>query len=203
MASQEFLAEISSIHAYFPGDPRAFAGEIQEISKDADLATMRVDIQDLKRPLNFRSHDSGKCAAVTGEPVVLMGYATGLAGILARTDEDTAQQILTHGGSDVFASPGGIGSPRSHSSDHYAGPHWRYSSRQNCIRCANYIWRFRRAALQSRREGHRRHVRDPERFRRLEFWNSDSILGAVACAFGCLLDTSRVKLTPAAARLEQ
>jgi DNA-binding response OmpR family regulator/S1-C subfamily serine protease len=99
MASQGFLAEISSIHAYFPGDPRAFAGEIQEISKDADLATMRVDIQDLKRPL--LSIDSGKGAAVTGEPIVLMGYATGLAGILARTDESTAQQIMTHSGGDV------------------------------------------------------------------------------------------------------
>jgi DNA-binding response OmpR family regulator/S1-C subfamily serine protease len=99
MASQGFLAEISSIHAYFPGDPRAFAGEIQEISKDTDLATMRIDVQDLKRPL--LSIDSGKGAAVTGEPIVLMGYATGLAGILARTDEATAQQILTHSGGDV------------------------------------------------------------------------------------------------------
>src|SRR5580692_627361 len=99
MASQGFLAEISSIHAYFPGDPRAFAGEIQEISKDTDLATMRIDVQDLKRPL--LSIDSGKGAAVTGEPIVLMGYATGLAGILARTDEATAQQIMTHSGGDV------------------------------------------------------------------------------------------------------
>ena len=99
MASQGFLAEISTIHAYFPGDPRAFAGEIQEISKDADLATMRIDTQDLKRPL--LSIDSGKGAAVTGEPVVLMGYATGLAGILARTDEATAQQILSQSGGDV------------------------------------------------------------------------------------------------------
>ena len=99
MATQGFLAEISSIHAYFPGDPRAFTGEIQEISKETDLATMRVDVQDLKRPP--LSIDSGKGAAVTGEPVVLMGYATGLAGILARTDEGTAQQILTHSGGDV------------------------------------------------------------------------------------------------------
>ena len=99
MASEGFLAEISSIHAYFPGDARAFTGEIQEISKDTDLATMRIDIQDLKRPL--LSIDSGKGAAVTGEPVVVMGYATGLAGILARTDEATAQQILTHSGGDV------------------------------------------------------------------------------------------------------
>ena len=87
MAGQGFLAEISSIHAYFPGDPRAFTGEIQEISKEADLATMRIDIQDLKRPL--LSIDTGKGATVTGEPIVLMGYATGLAGILARTDEAT------------------------------------------------------------------------------------------------------------------
>jgi DNA-binding response OmpR family regulator/S1-C subfamily serine protease len=99
MASQGFLAEISSIHAYFPGDARAFTGEIQEISKDTDLATMRIDIQDLKRPL--LTIDSGNSAAVRGEPVVLMGYATGLAGILARTDEATAQQILTQSGSDV------------------------------------------------------------------------------------------------------
>ena len=53
MTSQGFLAEISSIHAYFPGDPRAFAGEIQEISKDADLATMRIDIAGLEAPIPY------------------------------------------------------------------------------------------------------------------------------------------------------
>ena len=75
------------------------AGGIQEISKETDLATMRIDIQDLKRPL--LTIDSGKGAAVTGEPIVLMGYATGLAGILARTDEGTAQQILKNSGGEV------------------------------------------------------------------------------------------------------
>ena len=60
---------------------------------------MRIDMQNLKRPA--LSIDSGKGAAVTGEPVILMGYATGLAGILARTDEDTAQKILVHSGGDV------------------------------------------------------------------------------------------------------
>ena len=99
LTSQGFTAEIASIHAYFPGDPRAFTAEIQEISKDTDLATMKINMQDLKRPV--LTIDSGKGAAVTGEPVVLMGYATGLAAILARTDEDTAQQIMSHGGTDV------------------------------------------------------------------------------------------------------
>jgi DNA-binding response OmpR family regulator/S1-C subfamily serine protease len=99
LTNQGFTAEISSIHAYFPGDPRAFVTEIEQISKDADLATMRIKMQDLKRPI--LTIDSGKGAAVTGEPVVLMGYATGLAAILARTDEDTAQQIMSHSGADV------------------------------------------------------------------------------------------------------
>jgi DNA-binding response OmpR family regulator/S1-C subfamily serine protease len=99
LTSQGFQAEISSIHAYFPGDPRAFNGEIQQISKDTDLATMQIDLQDLKRPV--LSIDSGKGAAVVGQPIVLMGYATGLAAILARTDEDTAQKILTQNGGDV------------------------------------------------------------------------------------------------------
>ncbi|MGH9724196.1 MAG: trypsin-like peptidase domain-containing protein [Candidatus Acidiferrales bacterium] len=99
LTSQGFQAEISSIHAYFPGDPRAFNAEIQDISKDADLATMRVDMQDLKR--GVLTIDPGAGAAVPGEPIVSMGYATGLAAILARTDEDTAQKIVSSSGGDV------------------------------------------------------------------------------------------------------
>jgi len=99
LTSQGFTAEISSIHAYFPGDPRAFAAEIQDISKDADLATMRVDMKDLKRAV--LTIDPAKEAAVTGEPIVLMGYATGLAAILARADDATAQSIMSHSGADV------------------------------------------------------------------------------------------------------
>lgn len=98
LTNEGFQAEISSIHAYFPGDPRSFTAEIGDISKEADLATMRVQLKDLKRPL--LSIDSSKEAAVPGEPIVLMGYATGLAAILARTDEDAAQQIVKQSGGD-------------------------------------------------------------------------------------------------------
>jgi len=38
---------------------------------------------------------------LSGQPVILMGYATGLAAILARTDEESAQDILKKSGSDV------------------------------------------------------------------------------------------------------
>jgi len=98
LTSQGLQAEISSIHAYFPGDPRAFTAEIQDISKDTDLATMRVNLQDLKRPI--LSIDPSKGASQPGEAIVLMGYATGLAAILARADEDTARQIVQQSGGD-------------------------------------------------------------------------------------------------------
>jgi DNA-binding response OmpR family regulator/S1-C subfamily serine protease len=99
ITSHGLQAQISLIRAYFPGDPRAFHAEIQQISSETDLAAMRVDLQGLKRPA--LSIDPGKAAAVSGEPIVLMGYATGLAAILARTDEDTAQKILTNSSGDV------------------------------------------------------------------------------------------------------
>jgi DNA-binding response OmpR family regulator/S1-C subfamily serine protease len=96
---QGYQLEISTIRAYFPGDPRAFHAEVQQISPETDLATMRVDLQDLKRSILLV--DWGQGAAVTGQPVILMGYATGLAAILARTDEDTAQEIVAHNGIDT------------------------------------------------------------------------------------------------------
>lgn len=96
---QGYQPEISTIRAYFPGDARAFHAEVQQISPETDLATMRVDMQDLKRPVLLVDWSQG--AAVTGQPVILMGYATGLAAILARTDEDTAQEIISHNGIDV------------------------------------------------------------------------------------------------------
>jgi DNA-binding response OmpR family regulator/S1-C subfamily serine protease len=99
ITGQGFQAEISSIHAYFPGDARTFTAEIQQISQDTDLAAMRADLQDLKR--STLSIDSEKTAALTGTPIVVMGYATGLDAILARTDEDTAQQIIKKSGGDV------------------------------------------------------------------------------------------------------
>src|ERR1700689_118989 len=96
---QGYQPEISAIRAYFPGDPRAFHAEVQQISPETDLATMLVDMQDLKRSVLLVDWNQG--AAVTGQPVILMGYATGLAAILARTDEDTAQEIISHKAIDV------------------------------------------------------------------------------------------------------
>ena len=99
ITGQGLQPQISAIRAYFPGDPRAFHAEIQDISEVTDLASVRVDLQDLKRPV--LALDAGKDSALSGQPVILMGYATGLAAILARTDEESAQEIIKKSGSDV------------------------------------------------------------------------------------------------------
>jgi S1-C subfamily serine protease len=101
MTTQGLQPQISTIRAYFPGDPRAFHAEINDISKETDLAAVRVDMQDLKR--SVLKIDATNGSTLSGQPVILMGYATGLAAILARTDEDTAQKILQDSGNDVPA----------------------------------------------------------------------------------------------------
>jgi DNA-binding response OmpR family regulator/S1-C subfamily serine protease len=101
MTSQGLQPQIAAIRAYFPGDPRAFHAEINQISQETDLAAMVVDMKDLKR--SVLAVDATKDSALSGQPVILMGYATGLAAILARTDEDTAQKILKDSGTDVSA----------------------------------------------------------------------------------------------------
>ena len=84
---------ITEISAYFPDSPRAFRVEIQKISPDADLAVVRGNLGDLKRPM--LPLDDSKGAAISGQPVVSVGYATALAGILARAGDDTAETIVT------------------------------------------------------------------------------------------------------------
>jgi DNA-binding response OmpR family regulator/S1-C subfamily serine protease len=96
---QGFQPEISAIRAYFPGRSRGFRAEIEDISQDADLATMRVDLEALRLPV--LATDASRSAAVPGEAVVLMGYATGLAAILARADEATVDKIADSSGGDV------------------------------------------------------------------------------------------------------
>jgi len=101
LINQGFQPEIVRIRAYFPGDSRAFHAEIEKISDDTDLASIKVDLQGLVRP--SLAVDRDKNAAKSGESIVLIGYATGLAGILARADEDSAQQIMAKSDGDVSA----------------------------------------------------------------------------------------------------
>ncbi len=87
---------IAEISAYFPGEPRAVRMATRKVSPALDLAIVQGDMTGLKRPVLLL--DSRKEAAVSGQPVVLMGYATGLDAILARAGEDTVRSMVQAAG---------------------------------------------------------------------------------------------------------
>jgi serine protease Do len=93
LTDQGLVPVISRMEVYFPGSPHAFHAVTEKISSEADLALVHVDLGDLKRevlPL-----DDGNAASLSGEPVLLMGYPTGIDAVLARADEPTAREILS------------------------------------------------------------------------------------------------------------
>ena len=69
--------------AYFPGRAAAIRAKLGRISSEADVATLKLETPAPPdaEPLEL---DARSEASVTGEPVVLMGYPTGVEGILAR-----------------------------------------------------------------------------------------------------------------------
>jgi S1-C subfamily serine protease len=100
MTSQGLEPVIEKLEAYFPGSPRIFALSPEKISPDADLALVHAELGELKRTALII--DGGKTASVSGEPVVLMGYPTGIDAILARANESTVREIAaaSHGNLD-------------------------------------------------------------------------------------------------------
>ena len=89
---------IAEITAYFPDAPAGVAAGISQISEDADLSLLHADLSTLKLPT--LKIDSRKEAAVSGQSVISLGYATGISAILARAGEDTVNDIVKVSGGD-------------------------------------------------------------------------------------------------------
>ena len=83
---------IAEMTAYFPGESNGISVNISQISKEADLALVHGDLSELHRPI--LKLDASKDAAVSGEALISVGYATGLDAILARAGDDVVQQIV-------------------------------------------------------------------------------------------------------------
>jgi len=92
----------SSYIAYFPDHSEGIPVTVERISTQADLATLRLQG---KAPANssLLKLDDRNQASVTGDPVVLIGYPTGIEGILARAGTDVTRKVAenAHGLSDV------------------------------------------------------------------------------------------------------
>ena len=84
--------------AYFPGVSHGVPVASQKISSEADLAVVEGNISGLK--LKLLTMDDSPKAAVSGQPVVLIGYPTGVDAILARTSDDAVRSIAANTNGD-------------------------------------------------------------------------------------------------------
>jgi S1-C subfamily serine protease/DNA-binding response OmpR family regulator len=81
-----------SYMAYFPGKSQGFAAKLDRISSQADVATLQLD-GTLPPEATLLDLDERNDASVAGDSVVLIGYPTGIEGILARAGPEAAQEI--------------------------------------------------------------------------------------------------------------
>lgn len=97
-AQQGLQPVVAEMAAYFPDGSVGIPVSVSQISQDADLAILHGDISGLKRPV--LKLDARKEAAISGQSLISLGYATGLSAILARAGEDTVQDIVRISGGD-------------------------------------------------------------------------------------------------------
>jgi DNA-binding response OmpR family regulator len=79
--------------AYFPGVPHGITISTEKISSAADVAVLKADISQLG--IKQIALAAGRRSAVSGGPVVLLGYPTALNAILARAGAETLESIAT------------------------------------------------------------------------------------------------------------
>jgi S1-C subfamily serine protease/DNA-binding response OmpR family regulator len=85
-------AYVISYRAYFPGSAEGISAKLDKISSDADVAVLRLETPAPPKASLLELDDRHE-ATISGEPVVLIGYPTGIEGILARAGSDIAQKI--------------------------------------------------------------------------------------------------------------
>ena len=85
-------AFVASYTAYFPGTSHGIAAKVDRISLHADLATLKLQTPAPPHTA-FLELDDRSEASVTGDPVVLIGYPTGIDGILARAGSDITRKV--------------------------------------------------------------------------------------------------------------
>ncbi|HVP43946.1 MAG TPA: trypsin-like peptidase domain-containing protein [Terriglobales bacterium] len=84
-------AYVADMTAYFPGVTRGIPVKVQKISSDADVAVVGGNVAGLN--LKLLAMDDDPKSAISGQPVVLLGYPLAIDAILARTSEDTVRSI--------------------------------------------------------------------------------------------------------------
>jgi DNA-binding response OmpR family regulator/S1-C subfamily serine protease len=91
MVDQGLEPVIAEMTAYFPGVRHGLAIDTERISSTADVAVVKGNVSELG--IKQIALADGRRSAVSGGPVVLLGYPTALDAILARAGSETLQSI--------------------------------------------------------------------------------------------------------------
>jgi S1-C subfamily serine protease/DNA-binding NarL/FixJ family response regulator len=81
-----------SYTAYFPESSQGIALQVDRISEVADLATFKLQGPPPPGVATLKLDDRSE-ASVSGEPIILIGYPTGIDGILARAGMDVTRKL--------------------------------------------------------------------------------------------------------------
>ena len=102
--AQGFQPRFVRLRAFFPHQGEAFAMSTDRVSDAADLALLRVALGG--RTIPVLPLERERARAVPGQPVVVVGYPTGLEAILAKAESGVVKAILTENGQPVeFGQP--------------------------------------------------------------------------------------------------
>lgn len=82
-----------SYMAYFPGVAQGIAIKVDRISELADLATLKLQGPPPPEAALLELDDRSE-ASLSGDPVILIGYPTGIEGILARAGSDVSRKVV-------------------------------------------------------------------------------------------------------------
>lgn len=87
-----YQPHLVSLRVFFPGIKDPFDARLERRSETVDLALLQVELGGRRIPV--LPLDRTRTGAVPGQPVVLVGYPTGIEALLAKVESGTVKDIL-------------------------------------------------------------------------------------------------------------
>ena len=101
-----FAARLDTLEAFFPSIQTPFDLKVSGTSSQYDIAICKFEQGETAVPLLPISHEDPR--QIIGEPVVLLGYPTGVDGLLQRIEEDERREILKEHGQSATEVAAGL-----------------------------------------------------------------------------------------------
>jgi S1-C subfamily serine protease len=99
LAERGFSPRRTTLRAFFPRQKQPFALTVEALADRADVALLRCDPRGPRLPV-LPLDRSGR-GAVTGQPVVLVGFPAGIEAMLAKADAAVARTVLESAGTST------------------------------------------------------------------------------------------------------